>query len=116
LDITTRTHGATAADQAIADAAVKFSGETIADPDALASLYASSGGFTFAAGADVISILADAGHVTSRGEGRRLVQGGGLTINGVRVTDVAFVPEPIAGEWLDVRIGKRRREIGRRVE
>ena len=25
------------------------------------------------------------------------------------------VPEPIAGEWLDVRIGKRRREIGRRV-
>ena len=24
-----------------------------------------------------------------------------------------LVPEPIAGEWLDVRIGKRRREIGR---
>jgi tyrosyl-tRNA synthetase len=115
LDITTRTHGTAAAGQAIADAAAKFSGETIAGPEALASLYASSGGFTFAAGADVVSILADAGHVTSRGEARRLVQGGGLTINGVRVTDVAFVPEPIAGEWLDVRIGKRRREIGRRV-
>jgi hypothetical protein len=27
---------------------------------------------------------------------------------------VASVPEPIAGEWLEVRLGKRRREIGRR--
>jgi len=39
---------------------------------------------------------------------------GGVTINGTRVTDPAVVPELIAGEWLDVRIGKRRREIGRR--
>ena len=39
---------------------------------------------------------------------------GGVTVNGERVTDPAVVPEPIAGEWLDVRIGKRRREIGRR--
>ena len=38
-----------------------------------------------------------------------------MTINGDRVADPAFVPEPIAGEWLDVRIGKRRREIGRRA-
>ena len=43
-----------------------------------------------------------------------MIAGGGVTINGVRVSDPAFVPEPIAGEWLDVRIGKRRREIGRR--
>ena len=51
----------------------------------------------------------------SRGEARRMIAGGGVTINGVRVTDPALVPEPIAGEWLDVRIGKRRREIGRRA-
>ena len=44
-----------------------------------------------------------------------MIAGGGVTINGVRVADPAFVPEPIAGEWLDVRIGKRRREIGRRA-
>jgi tyrosyl-tRNA synthetase len=60
-------------------------------------------------------LLADAGIVDSRGEARRMIAGGGVTINGTRVTDAAFVPEPIAGEWLDVRIGKRRRAIGRRI-
>jgi tyrosyl-tRNA synthetase len=59
-------------------------------------------------------ILADAGLVASRGEARRLIQGGGVTINGVRVIDPLSIPQPIAGEWLDVRLGKRRREIGRR--
>ncbi len=115
LDITTRTHGEAAARQAIADAAARFSDDAIADPASLASLHASSGGFTFAAGADVVSLLADASLVASRGEARRLIQGGGLTINGVRVTDVLFVPQAIAGEWLDVRLGKRRREIGRKT-
>jgi hypothetical protein len=38
-----------------------------------------------------------------------------VTVNGVRVADPAAVPELVAGEWLDVRIGKRRREIGRLV-
>ena len=42
-----------------------------------------------------------------------MIEGGGVTINGERVADPASVPEPIAGEWLEVRIGKRRREIGR---
>jgi hypothetical protein len=44
-----------------------------------------------------------------------MIDGGGVTINGERVTDPAYVPTPVAGEWLDVRIGKRRREIGRRA-
>jgi tyrosyl-tRNA synthetase len=83
----------------------------------LRSLYESSGGFTFQAstvaqGAAVL--LSEAGVFASKGEARRMVAAGGVTINGVRVVDPAFVPEPIAGEWLDVRIGKRRREIGRR--
>jgi hypothetical protein len=42
-----------------------------------------------------------------------MVAGGGVTINGVRITDPGHIPEPIAGEWLEVRIGKKRREIGR---
>ncbi|MGP1674553.1 MAG: S4 domain-containing protein, partial [Candidatus Limnocylindrales bacterium] len=50
-----------------------------------------------------------------RGEARRMIAGGGVTINGERVSDPAFVPTPVAGEWLEVRIGKRRREIGRRA-
>jgi tyrosyl-tRNA synthetase len=60
-------------------------------------------------------LLTAAGVFASKSEGRRLIAGGGLTINGTRVTDPEQVPELVAGEWLDVKIGKRRREIGRRV-
>ena len=117
-DITARTHGEAAAAQAVADSAARFSSDAIADPAVLKSLFEGSGGFTF--GADVVSagvavLLAEAGLFPSRGEARRMIAGGGVTVNGTRVTDPALVPELIAGEWLDVRIGKRRREIGRRV-
>ena len=84
----------------------------------LQSLFDSTGGFTFTEAnraAGVATLLADAGVVASRGEARRLIAGGGVTIDGTRVSDPAYVPELIAGEWLDVRIGKRRRAIGRRV-
>jgi tyrosyl-tRNA synthetase len=118
LDITTRTHGAEAAESAVRDAAALFSSEPISDPAVLASIHASTAGFTYAREAtmDVTSLLAGAGLVASKGEARRLITGGGVTINGTRITDpAAAVPEPIAGEWLEVRLGKRRREIGRRA-
>jgi tyrosyl-tRNA synthetase len=117
-DITARTHGEGAAARAETDSAALFSGAAIADPAVLASLFDSTGGFTVPTGtlADgIAAVLVDAGIFGSRGEARRSIAGGGLTVNGDRVTDAASVPEPIAGEWLDVRIGKRRREIGRVV-
>ncbi|MBA2700121.1 MAG: tyrosine--tRNA ligase [Chloroflexi bacterium] len=116
-DITARTHGQAAAAETLRDSANMFSGDATADPEALRSLYRSTGGFTFstaAVTAGTAVLLADSGVFASRGEARRMIAGGGVSINGVRVTDPAFVPEPIAGEWLEVRIGKRRREIGRR--
>ncbi|MEA2654019.1 MAG: tyrosyl-tRNA synthetase, partial [Chloroflexota bacterium] len=117
LDITTRTHGTKPAARAVADSAAKFSSAPIDDPAVLRSLFESAGGFEFepatlAAGA--ATLLATAGLFASKGEARRTIEGGGLTINGQRIVDPAAVPEPIGGEWLDVRIGKRRREIGRR--
>ena len=115
-DITARTHGDAAAAQAEADSEALFSGVTIADPAVLASLYQSTGGFTFtsaALDAGVAALLAEAGVVASRGEARRLISSGGVTINGSRIADASDVPVPIGGEWLEVRIGKRRREIGR---
>ncbi|MEO6208181.1 MAG: tyrosine--tRNA ligase [Candidatus Limnocylindrales bacterium] len=119
-DITARTHGEVAAAEAIRDAGAMFSTGSVEDPEVLASLYASTGGFTFSSSsmaAGAAALLADAGVVASRGEARRLVQGGGLTINGQRISDpLAPVPALIAGEWLEVRIGKRRREIGRRTD
>ncbi|MEO8570943.1 MAG: S4 domain-containing protein, partial [Chloroflexota bacterium] len=116
LDITTRTHGAEAASRAVADSGAMFAGAAIDDPAALRSLFESTGGFVFDAASlaeGAANLLAAAGVFGSKGEARRSIAGGGLTINGQRVTDPAFVPEPIGGEWLDVRIGKRRREIGR---
>ena len=118
IDITTRTHGSEAAAQAVADSAAAFSTGAIDDPEALARLHASTAGFTFdpaTVGAGAAVLLAEAGIFPSRGEARRMIAAGGVTINGARVTDPAFVPDLVAGEWLDVRIGKRRREIGRRM-
>jgi tyrosyl-tRNA synthetase len=115
-DITARTHGEAAAVAAIRDSEAMFSGAPLEDPAVLASIHASAGGFMFtsdALAAGTAVLLADGGLVSSRGEARRLVAGGGVTINGERVQDPASVPTPIAGEWLDVRIGKHRREIGR---
>jgi tyrosyl-tRNA synthetase len=117
LDITVRTHGAEAARQAVADSEAKFSATPIDDPAVLSQLFASAGGFAFESGwlaAGAAVLLAEAGLFASKGEARRMIAGGGVTINGARITDPATVPEPVAGEWLDVRIGKRRREIGRR--
>jgi tyrosyl-tRNA synthetase len=42
------------------------------------------------------------------------VQGGAITINGERIADPgAAVPAPMAGEWLEVRVGKRNRSVVR---
>jgi len=115
-DITARAHGEAGAVRAERDSAALFSPGPIRDPETLAALHAATSGFTFTASSregGVGVLLADAGLFSSRGEARRTVSAGGLTVNGERVTDPALVPELIAGEWLDVRIGKRRREIGR---
>ena len=115
-DITARTHGEAAAAAAFRDAEAMFATAPITDLSVLASLYGATGGFRFdaaAAAAGAAALLAEAGLFTSRGEARRMIAGGGVTINGQRVTDPNTVPELIAGEWLEVRIGKRRREIGR---
>ena len=85
-DITARTHGEAAAAQAEADSEALFSGAAIQDPAVLASLYESTGGFTFSASAldgGIAALLADAGVLASRGEARRLVSGGGVTVNGI---------------------------------
>ncbi len=112
-----RTHGEAPTAQAIADSEARFAPGSIDDPATLERLHASSGGFDFdpaTVDAGIAVLLADAGLFSSRGEARRMIAGGGVTVNGVRVTDPDERAVPIAGQWLDVRIGKRRREIGRR--
>jgi tyrosyl-tRNA synthetase len=116
LDITARVHGEVAAAQARADSAALFGPEPLRDPAVFERLHAGTRGFeaVLADGLTAAAVLADAGVLASRSEARRLIQNGGLTINGESIGDPnAPMPAPIAGEWWDVRIGKRRREIGR---
>jgi tyrosyl-tRNA synthetase len=63
-----------------------------------------------------VPLLVSSGTFASNGEARRMITSGGVTLNGTRVTDTnGPVPEPIAGEWLVVRVGKRRLRVGRQV-
>ncbi len=55
---------------------------------------------------DVLSLLVDAGLVTSKGEGRRMIQQGGVSIDGERVTDERAVATFDAPRI--VRVGKRK--------
>ena len=51
----------------------------------------------------------------SRGDARRLIDQGGLSVNGERVSDpAAQPPPPIAGRYWWVALGKKRRVVGRR--
>ena len=118
-DITGRVHGRAAADEAVRASEAAFSGGPIEDPAVLATLHRAADGFDWRAadaGEGLVPFLVATGTFASRSEARRMVEGGGLTINGSRVTDPAsVVPEPIAGEWLVVRVGKRRLRVGRKV-
>ena len=117
FDITARVHGEAAATGAVAVSAALFQKEPISDPALLESVHAATRGPS--AGADVIRggvvvVLAETGLAPSRGEARRLIQGGAITVNGERVTDpAAAMPTAIADEWYEVRVGKRNRTVVR---
>jgi tyrosyl-tRNA synthetase len=118
-DITTRVHGPDEAARAIAASEAAFSGQPLVDPEALRTLHNEADGFDFTAeqrGEGVARFLVGVGVFGSLGEVRRLIAGGGLTIGTVRVASPDDpVPEPVAGEWLPVRIGKRKLRVGRLV-
>jgi len=116
-DITARVHGEDAAAQARAASEAAFSGGPISDPAVLATLHRAADGFTYttADAADgPVGFLVASGAFASKGEARRAIAGGGVTVNDQRLTDAdAQLPPPIAGEWYVVRLGKRRVRVGR---
>jgi tyrosyl-tRNA synthetase len=117
-DITERVHGEEAAGQARAASEAAFSGRPIQHPAVLATLHNAADGFSFTSAdtADgLVGFLAATGMFGSKGEARRAIAGGGVTINETRVTKAeAALPPAIAGEWYVVRLGKRRVRVGRR--
>jgi tyrosyl-tRNA synthetase len=89
-------HGEEAAEQAAADAAAMHSGEAPSDAPT----------FTLRAPSSIIDILFDAGVVKSKSEGRRLVQQGGVRLNGSTVNQVDAPVQP-NGEQV-IQVGKQR--------
>lgn len=118
LDLTTRVHGRATAERVRAASEAAFSREPVRDPTVLAALYESLDRFAFdeadlAAGAGPLAVAA--GAFSSNGEARRAIAAGGLTINDERVAAWdASVPSPIAGQWLLLRVGRRKVLVGRR--
>ena len=59
---------------------------------------------------DIVTLLHKSGLVTTRSEGRRAVEQGGVVVNDEKVTDFAatFKPEELQGDGLIVRKGKKK--------
>ena len=119
LDITTRVHGAELAGAAVRASEAAFSGAPIDDPAVLAILHRDADGFAWTAAdaaAGPVEFLVASGSFASKGEARRAISGGGVTVNDRRLAESdAALPEPVAGEWYVVRLGKRRVRVGRRA-
>ena len=91
-------HGGPAAARAAADAAAMFQGEAPSDaPD-----------FALSGSTSVIDILVSAAISKSRSEARRLIQQGGVRLNGEVVGDVEAVVTPSAATAQTLQAGKRR--------
>ncbi len=58
---------------------------------------------------DLIGVLVAAGLVNGRGEGRRAIEQGGVTVNDEKITDIhkEYTPEELSGDGLLVRKGKK---------
>lgn len=117
FDVTARVHGEEEARAAVQVSVALFQRDPVADPALLARIHAATRGpeasaQTIADG--VVALLAETGLAPSRGEARRLIAGGAVTVNGERISDpAAAVPASVAGEWLEVRVGKRNRAVVR---
>ncbi len=56
----------------------------------------------------LVALMAANGLAPSLSEARRLVQQGGVTVNDLKITDPAFVPEVAVGDALVIKAGKRK--------
>jgi tyrosyl-tRNA synthetase len=117
-EMTARVHGAPEADLQVRVAQAAFSGQPIRDADVLEVLWRALNGFEFSdpeLAGDALGLALASGLATSRSDGRRLIEQGGLSINDERVRAVdAAVPVPVAGRYLVVKAGKKRLAVGRR--
>ena len=117
-DVTEAAHGRGAAERVARVSEILFGGDpTHAGTQALADLAAEIPASPWpedGAPMDIVTILVATGAARSRADGRRLVEQGGVHVNGASVRDVAatFGPDDLlAGRYLLVRKGKRDQRI-----
>ena len=118
FDLTARIHGRGEAERQRKVAEAAFSGGGLVDPAVLEVLYGQVERFEFdgSEAASVLDLAVASGAFASRGEARRTIAQGGLSINDQRLASPDdTVPEPIAGRWLVLRVGKKRLVIGRKA-
>ena len=116
-DVTGRVHGKNGLASAQRAIDVLFGGEIAGlGADAIADVFADVPSSEIALarlegeGTGVLDLFADAGVCKSRGEARRSVEGGGLSINNVRVEEVGAIvtiSDTIEGRFLILRKGKK---------
>ncbi len=123
-DLTERTHGRGAADRVARASEILFGGDpAAADAQTLADLAAEIPAAPWPegehagpeqSGLDLAEVLLLAGTATSRSEARRLVEQGGVHVNGLPARDLEqrFTPaDLLAGRFLFVRRGKRDQRV-----
>jgi tyrosyl-tRNA synthetase len=113
-DVTELAHGRGAAERVVRVSEILFGGDpTTADAQTLADLAAEIPASPWPEDGgplDVVTILVVTGAAGSRADGRRLVEQGGVHVNGATVRDPAAtfrVDDLLAGRYLLVRRGKR---------
>ena len=117
FDLTRRVHGPAEAERQRRVADALFGTEPLDDPARLSEVFDEIGGFQVDAssegGLTAARTAVASGLFTSRGEVRRAIAQGGLSVNDHRVGGLDEAVEPLAGGWLVVRAGKRRVAVGR---
>ncbi len=117
-DLTARIHGKEEADRQVRVADAAFAAGPIHDPEVLDALFDSIDHFEFGseeAGMLAFDFVVASGLVTSRSEGRRLIEQGGLSINDQRIGSLdAALPQFVGDRYLVLRAGKKRLLIARR--
>jgi tyrosyl-tRNA synthetase len=123
-ELTERLHGRAALDTALAATEALFGDAPLHLLDKLSPLEfaqifegvpAATLNFSwFGNGKTVIDLLAETGAAASKSEARRLVQGGGLKINKMKIAVPEYVPRPddlLAGRYLFIQSGKKKYHI-----
>ncbi|HYN48056.1 MAG TPA: tyrosine--tRNA ligase [Candidatus Nanopelagicales bacterium] len=117
-DVTQLTHGRAAAERVARVSEILFGDDpTQADAQTLADLAAEIPASPWpedGAPMDVVTILVATGAAGSRADGRRLVEQGGVHVNGAPVRDIAAtfgLDDLLAGRYLLVRRGKRDQRV-----